>query len=221
MKRLFIVLAIILLVFMLSDLIVQAEESPVPPPDLIVCESDFYAWVDYLCQEGRYGHNNSYDDITSLDCIGTVGFIYDKMGIQINWQDINSNGVVHTKLSEAKVGDIVVYINPNPDSSHYGEVSHVGIYLGGTEVFQASSPTDNMVTMTRTNKKSWSNVIDFRCSWTGDYKDWGWGQDDESAHPDNIYIIHVSDIGENPIAVQKRQQLFEAYNRLIPKAYEN
>lgn len=183
----------------------ESEEESVSAtdflPESITTVEQLYVWIDYLCIEGRYGHNNDLSDVTSLDCMGTANLIYSKMGKGINWNNIESTGKKVTKLSDAKIGDLVVYINPNEDSKYYNDVSHVAIYLGDGELFQAASAKDNMVTQNRLNTKSWSNIKKFKCKWSGDYASWCWGDGNESEHPDNIFIIHVVDLGSDPSSV--------------------
>lgn len=202
MKKITIYALIVSIVFSLFPLTAYADEPGKGYlPDSITTVEQLYVWIDYLCIEGRYGHNNDYTDVTSLDCMGTVGLIYSKMGKGINWNNIGSTGKKITKLSDAKIGDLVVYINPNPDSKNYNELSHIAIYLGNGELFQATSTIDNMVTETRLNTKSWSNVRRFTCKWSGEYSSWKWGDGNESEHPDNIYIIHVADLKSDPESV--------------------
>lgn len=202
MKKIIASVLLLLLIFCSLPISVLADEPGNGYlPETITTVEQLLVWVDYLCVEGRYGHNNDINDVTSLDCMGTANLIYSKMGKGINWNNITSTGKKITKLSDAKIGDLVVYVNPNPDSQYFGEVSHVAIYLGDGELFQASSAKDNMVTETRINKKSWSNIKKFKCKWTGEYKDWYWGEGNLSEHPENIFIIHVVDLKSDPSSV--------------------
>lgn len=204
MKKMITFLLLIAIMFCYLSADVYAGDPMSYLPENITTIEELYFWVDYLCIEGRYGHNNDYSDVTSLDCMGTAGLIYNKMGKGINWNNIEATGKKVTKLSDAKIGDLVVYINPNPDSKYYGEVSHVAIYLGNGELFQATSTKDNMVTETRLNTKSWSNIKRFKCKWTGEYADWYWGEGNESAHPDNVFIIHAVNLKSDPESVDAK-----------------
>lgn len=200
-KRIVIIIAASLVFFFAGSIRSAAGDGM--PKDTIDCIDDLYEWIDYLCLNGEYGHDNDMANITSLDCMGVVSLLYSKMGVSINYSEILNESERITNLSSAELGDIVVYVNPDDSSKYYGEISHVAILLEDGELFQATSKIDNMVTMTRQNKRSWSNVCDFRCNWKGEYASWGWGSNDESEHPDNIFIIHI----DKSIDMQRKLEL--------------
>lgn len=187
MKRFF-TCFLVFLFFSFSSLEVMAGEE-LPP--VIDSTDDLTLWLDYACVNGIYGHTNSKNSVVDMDCSGFIRFIYSKMGYEGSAWDLMEKGEKITKLSEATTGDIVVWVNPNT-----GRTSHFAILLNSEtgELVQFTGKKAGCVSETLSNQKSWSNLVDMRVNWSGEYKNWNWGENDESAHPDNIYIIDLVDL---------------------------
>ena len=86
---------------------------------------------------------------SGVDCSGFVYCVYKNFGITLNRSSsgMASNGVAVSKAN-LQAGDLVLF---DTDGVNDGNISHVGIYIGGSQYIHASSGKAYSVTISNLN----------------------------------------------------------------------